>query len=233
MSYGRKAIGTVGLMSGIPFLPTKFMWSFQKMSIYNERHVTLPSEEILYTGATFSLHCAARNSLVQGRSGDWLFMLDTDQEFDADVLGRLLYSFNEYNLDVITGIYYQRGIPHCPLVYRYDEDLGGFQIISKFEADNVTKIDAAGAGCLLIRSSVFDKIRLELNESPFDMRPPLGEDLSFFDRCRELDIEVWCDPRVKVGHLKVEAVTEEDSLLEMENMEHNRHETEFIVGSEF
>jgi len=229
MAYGRKVLGTIGVMSGVPFVPTQFMWSFQKMSLYNERHVTMLDEEILYTGTTFSLHSAARNSLVQRRQGEWLFMLDTDQVFDADVLGRLLYSFNEYELDVISGIYYQRCVPHCPVIYRYNEDMGGFQIVSKFEADSLTKIDAAGGGCLLVRSSVFDRIRKELGESSFDIRSPLGEDLSFFDRCRELNIEVWCDPRVKVGHLKMEEVTEEDSLREMEEMEHEKHETEIIV----
>lgn len=228
MVYGRKVLGTVGVMSGIPYVPTEFLWSFQKMTIYNERFITLANEDILYIGATVSFHSVARNSLVERCEGEWLFMLDTDQRFDADVLGRLLYSFNEYNLDVISGVYYQKSSPYCPVVYRYNNELGGFQIISGFEVDNITKVDAVGGGCLLVRKSVFDNIERELKEKPFDIKPPLGEDLSFFARCRELGIEVWCDPRVEIGHLRMKAVDKHDSENEMSGLEHDRYATEVI-----
>lgn len=228
MVYGRKIIGTVGVMSGVPYIPTEFLWSFQKMSIYNERFVTLPDEEILYIGATVSFHSVARNSLVERCEGEWLFMLDTDQQFDADVLGRLLYSLNEYNLDVISGVYYQKNPPYCPVVYRYSDELGGFQIISKFGFDDITKVDAVGGGCLLVRRKVFEKIESEMKEKPFDIRPPLGEDLSFFARCRELSIEVWCDPKVEVGHLKMKAIGKKDSESEMSGLEHDQYPTEII-----
>lgn len=225
MTYGRKIMGTVGVMSGIPTVPTNFLWSFQKMSLYNERHVTLPNEEIYYIGAPYSLHCAARNSLVNKAEGEWLFMLDTDQEFDADVLGRLLYTMNEYDLDVVTGVAYQKGSPYLPLVYIYDEELEGFQILSKIDSEDIVKVGAAGGGCLLVKNYIFEKIKQELNEEPFDMMSPLGEDLSFFERCRQLDIEVWCDPKVEVGHLKFSSVHKEDNERETLKFNHELKET--------
>jgi len=231
MIYGRKVVGTVGVMSGIPVIPTNFMWSFQKMTLYNERYVTLPNEEILYIGAPFSLHSAARNSLANKTQGDWLFMLDTDQEFDADVLGKLLYTMYEYDLDIVTGVAYQKGSPYLPLVYIYEENLGGFQILSKIDSEDVVKVGAAGGGCLLIRNHVFDKIFYELEEQPFDIIGPLGEDLSFFERCRKLDIEVWCDPKVEIGHLKFSSVTKEDNQKEILNFNHEFKETVLLQKS--
>lgn len=215
-------MGLVGLMAGVPSVPTPFAMSLARMVVYNERWVAPPNADIRYVPAGHSYHASARNSLANQRQGEWTLMLDTDQEFAPDTLGSLLRTMNAHEMDVVTGVYYQKGPPHMPLVYRAREE-GGFQILSEFPDDKPFRVAAAGAGCLLIRNTVFDRIEAAGDEGPFSIRPPLSEDLSFFDRLLELDIEVWCDPRVQTGHLQSVAITAEDHRRAVGGMETIRY----------
>lgn len=58
---------------------------------------------------------------------------------------------------------------------------------------------------------VFDRIKVELNEPPFDPRPGVtGEDLAFFARLTELKIPVLWDPRIEAPHLRIHPLTLEN-----------------------
>lgn len=209
-------------MSGTHFVHTEFMLALMRMAIYNERYVALPTDDILYHGVPFSYHVAARNELANQREGEWTFFLDTDQRFDPDVLCRLHHTMDKHTIDVVTGVYYQRGEPHLPVIYRARDD-GTFQIISRFPDDRPFVVVAAGAGCLLVRNTVFDRIEAELGESPFDIRHPLSEDLSFFKRLQELKVEVWCDPRVEAEHLRIVGVTANDHARAVATLPQDEH----------
>jgi hypothetical protein len=57
---------------------------------------------------------------------------------------------------------------------------------------------------------VFDRIRTELHEQPFDHRAAFSEDHSFFDRCRELAIPVYGAPHIESPHLTARAINQRD-----------------------
>ena len=223
MLIGRRVVGTVGVMGGVPAVYTEFAWALMQFAQLNERFVQGPTEEILYLLTRQSYHASARNELAARMEGDWLFMLDTDQTFAPSVLQRLLRPFQEHDLDIITGLYYQKGPPYLPVLFRWllPQPLtpspagrggrdGGAQFISGFNDDTLLKVDAAGAGCLLVRRRVFDRIALELGEEPFTPFDGYSEDLSFFKRCQRLGIEAWCHPAVEMEHLRTAAVTRQD-----------------------
>lgn len=211
MIRGRQCIGTIGIMGGIETVPTSFCRSLERLRTYTERHVTLSNEEVLTTWASNSYHVSARNELASKRMGEFTLMLDTDQVFRPSTLGDLWRTMREHNMLVLTGVYYQKQAPFMPLLYRMREDEDQtFQMLTDFPRDMPFRVAAAGAGCLLIRNEVLARIERELGEGPFDIRHPFSEDLSFFRRLMDLEIEVWCDPRVATRHLRTVEVTDED-----------------------
>jgi len=172
------------------------------MAQFNERHLLGPDEDLIYvdTGSTYRYY--ARNELAARAQGEFLFQLDADHTFDADILKRLLVPFLQHDLDVVSGVYYQRQPPYLPVLYRFraDDDYH-CEFITGFPDDTMFRVDCAGAGCLLVRTRVFDRMRAELGEQPFDQYQGTGEDFSFFMRCRKLGIPVHVAPWVRCGHI--------------------------------
>lgn len=201
---GRKAIGTCAFMGGVYAVPTEFAWSWGEMLYSAAIHVCESHEYIHRDRARASFHSAARNNLADRMLGDWLFMLDTDHEFEPDLLARLLHRMNEHNLDVVTGLYQFKTKPHSPVLYGWHE--GGFVPLAGWKGDLI-EVGASGAGSLLVRRTVFDRIREELGERPFDVIGQGGEDFGFYHRLRKLGVKAWCDTRVEYRHLVARGVT--------------------------
>src|SRR5882672_263436 len=194
----RKCLGTVGYLGGLPSLIEDFAWSFIQLIQWNSEYICGPGEYIHYDRATKSEHAQARNYLVQHMRGDWLFQLDTDHVFEPDLLGRMLKVMDSYNLDVLTGLYLFREPPHSPVLFRWDAENARFPPIGSWDKDaELLEIGSAGAGCLLVKRAVFERIVAELKEWPFDVRPPHIEDHSFYLRLIELGVKAYCAPLIE------------------------------------
>ena len=206
MLLGRLTVGTIGIMGGVPVVPTAFARCFADMLEYNHTQVLQPNEEVKLVWATVSTHAVARNGLVKECEGDWMLMLDTDMAFEPDLLQRLLRTMEDTGEGVVCGVYHLGSPPYLPIMYVYVEG-HGFQQLVKWEGEGPFKIGASGGGCLLVKSSVFDA----LAEDPFTVAPPWAtEDFSFFDKARLAGITCVCDPRVKCGHLRMVAIGEDE-----------------------
>lgn len=210
MLLANKPIGTIGYLGGQPALLEEFTWSLAQMIQFNSEALCGAGEYVHLAHTKASFHSFARNSLVDAALGDWLLMLDTDHQFGPDLCLRLLDRLNVYQADVIVGLYQHRQHPHVPVLYMKNEQdlyapLGAWGNVA-----DVLTIDSAGAGCLMAKRSVFDRIRSELKEGPFDISYPLGEDHSFFKRCAKLKLKVLCDPRIECHHLQVKPITLND-----------------------
>lgn len=209
MIQGKKPTGTIAIMGGVPAIQTEFVWSFTQMIQYNSEYLCEPNQSILYLKASISFHAAARNSLVDQMKGDWLLMLDTDHQFDPDIAARMVHKMNKYNLPVLTGIYQHKSPPHSPVLYNWNKDQTSFEAMGDWdrpEGEYFIPVASAGAGCLMVRRWVFDKIREELNESPFDIIHPFGEDHSFFMRLKKIGVQAYCDPSIECYHLGVRPI---------------------------
>ena len=212
MLMGNKPMGTIAYMGGVHSVHELFCWSISQMVQYNAEYLAAPGQCVHYDHAQVSYHAYARNSLAERMRGDWLLMLDTDHSFDPDLAARMVHRMIRYNLDVLVGIYLYRNPPHFPVLYRWNpEGEGSYEVIGSWDGDpKVFEVGSAGAGCLLVRRSVFDRIRLELGESPFDISPPFSEDHSFFNRLRKLEIKAYCDPTIECNHLAVKSLSLKD-----------------------
>jgi hypothetical protein len=213
MLLGRKALGTVAYLGGLPALLEPFCWSWGQMVQYNQEFLATEKTYVHYDRATFSDHGPARNSLVTRFLGQWLVQMDTDHAFEPDIIARLVRLADECEIDVLSGLYQQKGTPHVPVLYRWG-DVGGKQMpqpIVKWPKEaRVIPIGSAGGGCLFVRRNVFDKIADANSEGPFDKIHPYSEDHSFFYRCKELGIPCYAAPRIESRHLRIMPVTMED-----------------------
>jgi glycosyltransferase involved in cell wall biosynthesis len=189
-------------------IPTPFVKSWQQMIEYNSEYFVKPTERIFYTHATVSYHSFARNSLADQMMGDWILMLDADITFDPDILIHMLYKMNKFDIDVLVAPYLYKSPPHPPVLYGYNPKTKAKTIMGDWKRKNVDLIPirGSGAGCLLVRRKVFNKIQLKMKQSPFDIYvdkqgSPLSEDHSFFERLWKLKIPAYACPDIFVNHL--------------------------------
>jgi len=122
-----------------------------------------------------------------------LFFIDADMCFSAQVLKRLL----SHNKDIVGGVYNYRRSTKEPVVRFADENGNP---INKETPKELFKCFALGAGCMLIKTSVFKRLK----KPWFFLGEPdnqLGEDIYFCKIATEAGIDVWGDPSVSVGHL--------------------------------
>jgi Glycosyl transferase family 2 len=207
-----QCIGTISYMGGVMSVPETFAWAWAEMRQFSAEALCQLGQYVHADRATVSLHSAARNYLAGSMRGDWLLMLDTDLDFEADLCARMVQTMNTYSIDVLTGVYCFKNPPNTPVLYLWNEETEKAENIGSIENDGgprIFQIGAAGGGCLMIRRRVFDRIREELGEQPFDHVPnkhikgaTMGEDHSFFHRCRLLGIKAYCAWDIHALHLR-------------------------------
>ena len=155
-----------------------------------------------YTGMPFD---HARNSACEGAlAGGFrhIFFLDDDVVPPSDVIQRLLAR----NLDIVSGLYFLRSPPICPVMMRRVEGQGG-QWITEFAPGQLVEADYVGAGCLLIRTDVFRKMRppwFEWLTDRMDLPPHerLSEDYAFLWKARrDHGYKVFVDTGVQCEHI--------------------------------
>lgn len=189
-------------MGGVMNVPEPFLRCWQQMIEYNYEYLLNPNERIDYNRSTVSYHSFARNTLVSQMQGDWLLQLDTDITFEPDLLGRMLNRMDKFNIDILVGMYLYKNPPHPPVLYGYDKQKKSKFVFGDWQVDaDLIPIKGAGAGCLLVRKSVFDKLTNPFDIILADDKVPLSEDHSFFERCWELGIKAYAAPDIYVKHL--------------------------------
>jgi len=182
------------------------------MREFNTEFVCQPGELIHYTRAKASLHAGARNFIASERRGNWTFMTDTDHVMEADTVYKMLALMQKFQVPVLTGIYQHKALPHHCMLWHWSEAENGFIPIIEYDKNvQVFRVDAMGAGCLLIANPVFDRMAQAFpDEGPFDHLGRYGEDFSFALRCKRLSIPIYATPLVETIHLMVRGITEAD-----------------------
>lgn len=216
-----RQIGTIAYMGGIMSVPEPFCWSWGNMIAYSQEALCGENEHIHTDRTKLSLHDYARNELISRMRGDWILMLDTDLSFQPDIASRMVRLFELNQLDVLCGIYSYKRAPHFPVVYQHNPETDKHEILADWDRSvNLLQVDSAGAGVLLIRRSVLERITEELKENPFERYPGKGEDHSFFTRLRKLGIAAFCAPHVEADHLEYFGVRTSRDYVPPEKFDH-------------
>jgi len=207
ITYGPSVIGTVGFIHACPSVPYNFFRCLVDMQSYNSQYLCNPGEVIEYVDQQGGFHDESRNTLVRRFLGDWLLQLDTDIEFEPDLLARMMLVAKRYKAEVVTCPYRRKEPPHNTVIANYDQDLDEFIALSDAPAE-VAEVGACGAGCLLVFRNLFARIWNELGEMPFDLtyRGSRGgrwsEDYSFCRRLHKLNppVKIYCCGHIRLKH---------------------------------
>lgn len=209
MLLGRKPMGTVSYMGGVPAVLENFCWSWGQLIAFNCEALETSKEYIHYGHVTYSDHAPARNTLATEMLGNWILMLDTDHQFDPDILKRILILAKDTGAEVISGLYRFKMPPFSAVAYSM-QDGKSSPIISWPPELEMIKISACGGGCLWFTRRVYNQLLEEYKCGPFDRFIGLSEDHSFFKRCRDSGIDAYLATKIEAQHLRVVPVTNTD-----------------------
>jgi hypothetical protein len=157
---------------------------------------------------------SARNYLVQEflDSGlDWLWFVDTDMQFPADALDRLLEVADPDARPVVGGLCFSlKGREMCSTLMQKNADGVTYSLAIGWPVNEVVEVDATGAGCLLIHRRVLERMG-QAFPSPnrwfadeVHDGVDIGHDIVFCERVKSLGYPVYVHTGVGIGHLKIE-----------------------------
>lgn len=155
-----------------------------------------PTADLLIKQGCY-LHKNREEVALQSITGeyDYLFFIDADMCFSAEVLKRLL----EADKEIIGCNYNQRHLPPVSTMKLEDEN-GNLISRSGVMPKEPFRVHALGAGCLLIKTSALKKI-----PRPWfwygDIIEQVGEDIFFCRQSKKAGIDIWCLPEVSIGHI--------------------------------
>ncbi len=154
-----------------------------------------------------------RNSAVDYmmKSPDFthIFFVDSDMVIPKDALIKLF----KQDKGIISGLYFHRNPPHEPHLYKIEKE--NLVSIKNYQKNSTAECDAVGAGCLLIRRDVFEKLKpaakfVDGQHQFFVTTPTVGEDIFFCELAKKNGIEIFCDTSVKCGHIELSVIEEKD-----------------------
>lgn len=161
-----------------------------------------------------SLVYDSRNKLV-GQAlkmeADYIMWFDSDMIFEPDTMERLLKDIEENDLDIVTGLYFNRRPPFTPVLFsELDEENGGatWDDYNKYPKDSLFEVAGCGFGCVLMKTDVLFDIAGKEGPTWFSPIGNIGEDCAFCIRARRYGYKIMCDSSVKLGHVGSTVVNE-------------------------
>lgn len=164
-----------------------------------------------------SLVYDARNLLAayaMDNGFDRVLWLDSDVTFEPDMLNRLHADMDE-GRELVCGLCFKRRQPIEPCIYKavYSTKEDG-KIMPHADAylnypqDSIFEVAACGFGAVLTSVDLLRRVYKDCG-LPFSPQIGFGEDLSFCKRCEALGVKMYCDSRIKVGHIGYTSFSEE------------------------
>ncbi len=138
-----------------------------------------------------------------------LFFLDADIVPSQDTLSRLL----AHDVSIASGLYRRRLPPYEPMAFvkrppprspsllRRGKGEVYYRPIS-VKGPRLRRVDAVGAGCLLINRSVFERMKGPWFTSAWTPKGHLSEDFSFCEKARKVGYRIAVDTTVRPLHLE-------------------------------
>ena len=134
-----------------------------------------------------------------------MLWLDSDVTVPPDALIKLSQDMDN-GLDFVSGVYFMKTMPTKPVVYSdvwyevtSNEASAGATNIEQLE-DVVFEIGGSGFGCVMTSVLMLKKL-VDRYGAPFTPMMGLGEDLAFCWRAKQNGYKLFCDGRVKCGHI--------------------------------
>lgn len=199
---------------------TEFMACF-----IDARDSLLKKEKVGYSLIRSSLVYDARNLLAKEaleKDYDRILFIDSDMVFDNDAFVRLSDTMDE-GYDYVTGLFFYKTLPTKPAMYRgvyYDDSKEKIEakLTTYFNYPRDSVFEIAGSGCAftMISTDAIGKVVASGERFPFSPVLGLGEDVSFCMRLHNAGVKMYCDSRVKIGHIGKFDVGEKQYIAQVE-----------------
>lgn len=138
---------------------------------------------------------------------DRILWLDSDMVFNYDLMEKLAADMDE-GRDFVCGIFFKRRMPIVPVLNKIPASpTDKPEIYLDYPKNQIFEVGAAGFGAVMTSTEMIKNIWDKYGE-PFSPMPGNGEDYSFCIRARELGYKLYCDSRIKVGHVGAYTYTE-------------------------
>lgn len=185
------------ILIGIPTMgtiPIKVAASLNKVEKMYGKDV-----DIMFTRN--SLVYDARNTILREavRNGSDLLFIDSDIYFTAEAIETI----SRHKKPIVSGLYFQKTEERKPVAYKKVRPRTLFKppsIEHITEIEPFMEVEGVGLGFCLIRNEVLramDSDRI----NPFEPYKGLGEDFSFFYRCRKKGYKIYLDTTIPLKHL--------------------------------
>lgn len=171
------------------------------------RNIALPASSgiSVRSGAPFDV---ARNSACEDvlkHGFQWLFFLDDDVIPPPDVFARLV----RHDRDVVSGLYYRRQEPICPVAMTIDAQGQTQWVTSWNPPECLLDVDLVGAGCLLIHRRVLERVPRPWFEWQIGKEDPaapkgrsaMSEDFAFCVNAKRAGFTVHLDTSIRCDHV--------------------------------
>lgn len=178
-------------------------------------------ENTAFTMITNTLIYTARNAIAQNAvkyGFDRVMWFDSDIVFQADTMIRLAEDMDQ-GYDFVTGLYFSRKEPIRPIIHKEVnwnvKDDGWIESSAElyfdYPKDSLFEIAACGFGCCMTSVSLLKRMCNEYG-SPFYPLMGMGEDTTFCYRVTKAGGKIYCDSRIKAGHIGSYTYKENDYL---------------------
>lgn len=175
----------------------------------------------------FGLSCSsliydARNTLAKQAVNDGfdrILWLDSDMEFEPDLFAKLSADLDE-GREFVSGIYFKRKAPVLPVIYKeigyhHDAEAGTTTPVAvaydDYPRDQIFEVGGAGFGACMMTTDLVKRVAEKFG-LPFSPLLGFGEDLSFCGRVSQIGGKMYCDSRIKCGHVGLGTITEDTYL---------------------
>jgi len=147
---------------------------------------------------------------VMKRGSKYLMFVDDDVLVPETTLGTML-SHTQKGLKIVSGLYYKKSEVVEPVIFK---ELGSGPYYN-YPINDVFEIEGSGAGCLMIDTEVFDKMReaklpyfkqdwlmetIDGNGVKGAIQVEIGEDHWFYYQAKKLGYKIYCDSSLSCDH---------------------------------
>lgn len=191
---------------------TTFLKSLLAMEKIGEVRFAISCSSLIYDSRNNLLHQAIREGF------DRILWLDSDMDFEPDLMRRLSEDMDE-GREYVSALFFKRKYPILPCIYTdmgYYKDENG-KITPKatsykdYPRDSVFEVAASGMAAVMMTVDLCKRIVQKIG-IPFSPQLGFGEDLTFCAHAKDVGAQLWCDSRIKVGHVGLSVISEDTFL---------------------
>lgn len=163
-----------------------------------------PGDQVEITFSQNSLIYDSRNLIAQKaieNRFDRILWLDSDMVFPPDLYERMSAHLDS-GIEYISGLYTTRKQEIKPVIYK-KLDFAGGPVLETFEdypTDTVFPIAASGFGAVMMTRELLETVSTFYGP-PFYPVHGMGEDIAFCYRVKLIGRRMYCDSRIKLGHV--------------------------------